>query len=354
MRVLVVNAGSSSLKLRLLDGADELVRIARSDRGRRRVSTATSSRASLHGWPRAGRGRPPGRARRDRSSRSAVRDRRARSTRAAACPDRPGAAAPAEVARRRSTRCADVLPDVPAVACFDTAFHATLPAAAATYAVPARVARAVRRPPLRLPRAVPRLLLAPRRRARRPTASTGCGSSPATSAPARRCARCVDGRSVDTTMGFTPLEGLVMATRSGQRRPRAGAVAARSTRACAPHEVATALEQPLRPARRWPGPPTCARSTRAAARRSRGDAGARRLPARRWSPASRAMAAAARRARRAGVHRRRRRALATCVRAEAARRLGWLGVAIDGCGQPLGDRRRRHQRERTRACAPSS
>ena len=56
--------------------------------------------------------------------------------RAAAGPDRPGPAAPAQVPgrarRRQRTRC----PASPAVACFDTAFHATIPAAAATYAVP--------------------------------------------------------------------------------------------------------------------------------------------------------------------------------------------------------------------------
>ena len=37
-----------------------------------------------------------------------------------------------------STRVSRLLPDVPAVACFDTAFHATIPDAAATYAVPAQ------------------------------------------------------------------------------------------------------------------------------------------------------------------------------------------------------------------------
>src|SRR5215210_7540118 len=111
-----------------------------------------------------------------------------------------------------------VLPDTPAVACFDTAFHATLPEAASTYAVPAewrsrwgvrrygfhglshayasrRAAELVGRPPDGLRVVVCHL---------------GAGAS--------LCA-VLDGRSVDTTMGFTPLEGLVMATRSGSVDP---------------------------------------------------------------------------------------------------------------------------------------
>lgn len=52
----------------------------------------------------------------------------------------------------------------------------------------------------------------------------------------------VDGRSADTTMGFTPLEGLVMATRSGTVDP--GLVLwLEEHEHLSPHEVATALEQ---------------------------------------------------------------------------------------------------------------
>ena len=105
-------------------------------------------------------------------------------------------------------------PDAPHVACFDTAFHATLPDAAATYALP----RAWReRWPLRrfgfhgLSHAYAS------RRARDLTGAErvivchlGAGAS--------LCA-VQGGRSVDTTMGFTPLEGLVMATRSGSVDP---------------------------------------------------------------------------------------------------------------------------------------
>jgi acetate kinase len=107
-----------------------------------------------------------------------------------------------------------LLPDVPAVACFDTAFHATLLPAAATYALPAQWRRrwhlrkygfhglsheyASRR--ARELGAGPRLV----------TCHLGAGAS--------LCA-VLDGKSVDTTMGFTPLDGLVMATRSGTVDP---------------------------------------------------------------------------------------------------------------------------------------
>jgi acetate kinase len=109
------------------------------------------------------------------------------------------------------------LPAVTQVACFDTAFHATLPAAARTYALPAAWrerwelrrfgfhglshAWAARRA-VELSRGRPH--------GRIVTCHLGAGAS--------LCA-VLDGRSVDTTMGFTPLEGLVMATRSGSVDP---------------------------------------------------------------------------------------------------------------------------------------
>ena len=111
-----------------------------------------------------------------------------------------------------------VLPDVPAIGCFDTAFHAHMPAAAATYALPEAWRT---RWPLRrfgfhgLSHAwastrVAALLQRDVRELRIVTCHLGSGAS--------LCA--VDGgQSVDTTMGFTPLEGLVMATRSGTVDP---------------------------------------------------------------------------------------------------------------------------------------
>jgi acetate kinase len=110
-----------------------------------------------------------------------------------------------EVARRG-------FPELPHVAVFDTAFHATLPARAFTYAVPrawgvrrygfhgtshAYVARAAAR--LLSREAIDCIVL-----------HLGNGAS-ATAVQA--------GRSVDTSMGLTPLEGLVMGTRSGDVDP---------------------------------------------------------------------------------------------------------------------------------------
>jgi acetate kinase len=106
------------------------------------------------------------------------------------------------------------LPNTPAVACFDTAFHATLPASASTYPLPLawreqwQVKRygfhglshayAARR--ARELGAGPRMV----------TCHLGAGAS---------LAAVRDGRSIDTTMGFTPNDGLVMATRSGAIDP---------------------------------------------------------------------------------------------------------------------------------------
>ena len=104
------------------------------------------------------------------------------------------------------------LPGVPHVAVFDTAFHATIPEEASTYALPARwreewgirrygfhglsVQWAAERVP------VPRLVV--------------CHLGGGSSVTAVR-----DGRSVDTTMGLTPLEGVPMTTRSGSVDPGA-------------------------------------------------------------------------------------------------------------------------------------
>jgi acetate kinase len=101
-------------------------------------------------------------------------------------------------------------PGVPHVAVFDTAFHATLPEVAATYALPARFRTGwgIRRFGFhglsvewcaeQVP--VPRLVV--------------CHLGGGCSVTAVR-----DGRSMDTSMGFTPLEGVPMATRGGSIDP---------------------------------------------------------------------------------------------------------------------------------------
>ena len=211
-RILVVNAGSSSLKLRVLDRDDVVVASADlapvdgdgsglpevvADLGR----VAAVGHRIVHGGERF-----TGPARVDESVVEGI------GSLAELAPlHQPSALAALDAVGR-------LLPDVPAVASFDTAFHAGLPAAAATYALPAawRDRWAIRRYGFHgLSHAY-----ASRRAAEMPgarptdlrivTCHLGAGAS---------LAAVRDGRSVDTTMGFTPLDGLAMATRSGSVDP---------------------------------------------------------------------------------------------------------------------------------------
>lgn len=110
------------------------------------------------------------------------------------------------------------LPGVPAVACFDTAFHASIPAAAAAFALPHewRTRWTLRRYGFHglshsyVSRRAGVLAAAEAATFRVVTCHLGAGAS---------LAAVHGGRSVDTTMGFTPLDGLVMATRSGSVDP---------------------------------------------------------------------------------------------------------------------------------------
>jgi acetate kinase len=110
-------------------------------------------------------------------------------------------------------------PGVPSVACFDTAFHATLPPEAATYPLPAawRDRFGLRKFGFHglshgyaARRAAEMLDNHEAKRFRAVTCHLGAGSS---------LAAVQGGRSVETTMGFTPLDGLVMATRCGSIDP---------------------------------------------------------------------------------------------------------------------------------------
>ena len=110
------------------------------------------------------------------------------------------------------------LPSVPVVAVFDTAFHHTLPALASTYALPAELC--VR---LGLRRygfhgiahgAVSRRLSECLGRAAKGSRLITCHLGNGASVCAVR-----DGESIDTSMGFTPLEGLAMGTRCGDLDP---------------------------------------------------------------------------------------------------------------------------------------
>lgn len=112
------------------------------------------------------------------------------------------------------------LPDVPHVAVFDTAFHQSMPPRAYTYAIDTEVAaqHGVRRygfhgiSHLVVSRRAAALLERPVTTLRQIVLHLGNGAS--------ACA--IDGgRSIDTSMGLTPLEGLVMGTRSGDLDPGA-------------------------------------------------------------------------------------------------------------------------------------
>ena len=211
--VLVVNAGSSSLKLQVLSGQDEVRAETLVERwsGAEDVSGLERFLASaddvdavghrvVHGGPRTA---------------SAVVDDAVLgeidALSSLAPLHNPRAVAGIEAVRR-------VLPSAPQVACFDTAFHATMPAAAATYAVPAawRQRHGVRRYGFHglshawAARRAAELVHRPLEELRVVSCHLGAGAS---------LAAISGGRSVDTTMGFTPLEGLVMATRSGSVDP---------------------------------------------------------------------------------------------------------------------------------------
>lgn len=113
--------------------------------------------------------------------------------------------------------CRNLWPQVPQVAVFDTAFHQTMPDEAYTYAVPpAWRARGLRRYGFHgsshqyVARQAAVVLARPLAELRLLSCHLGSGASV--------CA-IRHGQSVDTSMGMTPLEGLVMATRSGDVDP---------------------------------------------------------------------------------------------------------------------------------------
>jgi acetate kinase len=213
MRVLVVNAGSSSLKLRVVDDDGSVA--GRRDLPMTGEPTPAQLRDALDGLPEVaasghrivhGGTRFTTGVRVDDAVLADLRD-----LTALAPLHQPPALAALDAVRRAHPR-------LPAVACFDTAFHAGLPEPAATYPVPEewRVRLRVRRYGFHglshayAARQAAELTGRPERGLRVVTCHLGAGAS---------LAAVRDGRSVDTTMGFTPLEGLVMATRSGSIDP---------------------------------------------------------------------------------------------------------------------------------------
>jgi len=235
VRVLVVNAGSSSLKLRLLDQHDTVLHTADIPAGAGGFDLERLD-AVLKDW-----GDPDGVAHRvvhgGTSFTSAVRIDAAVRRELEELTDL------APLHQPKSLSALDAvtgrLPDVVAVACFDTGFHTSIPDAAATYPVPKqwRERYGVRRYGFHglshayASRHAGTLLDRPVEGLRMVVCHLGAGAS---------LTAVVDGCSVDTTMGFTPLEGVVMATRSGTVDP--GLVLWLVEHAqLAPREVADAL-----------------------------------------------------------------------------------------------------------------
>lgn len=112
----------------------------------------------------------------------------------------------------------NIFPDTPQVAVFDTAFHTTIPKHASTYALPRTLVETygIRRTGFHgisaqyTMKAIAKALVLPTADLNLIVAHLGAGSS----ITAIRA-----GRSVDTSMGLTPLEGLVMSTRCGDMDP---------------------------------------------------------------------------------------------------------------------------------------
>ncbi len=191
-RVLVVNAGSTSLKLALVDEA------GRAETHRARSTTLPAGLDAVGHRIVHGGGRLP---------RPGARRRRASPRRSSELTPLAPLHQRARAARARGgaqTR----LPAVPHVAVFDTAFHATLPEAASTYAVPRawRDEWGVRRFGFH---GIAVQSVAERVTARRLVVCHLGGGCSVTAV--------LDGRSVDTTMGFTPLDGVADGDAIGSR-----------------------------------------------------------------------------------------------------------------------------------------
>ena len=214
-RVLVVNAGSSSLKLRVLTAGDEVAATAdlpapRGAADSAAIKAAIESFGPVHAvGHRVVHGgtlytEPV-------LVTSEVRQRLESLT------DLAPLHQPKSLAAMDTVQA--VLPDTPAVACFDTAFHASIGAAAATFALPVewRTRWTLRRYGFHgLSHSY-----ASRRAAELVGATTPDGLRVVTChlGAGASLAAVQSGRSADTTMGFTPLDGLVMATRSGSVDP---------------------------------------------------------------------------------------------------------------------------------------
>jgi len=219
--VLAINAGSTGVKLRLVDGRERVTAVGSLDAVPDGLEAV--GHRIVYGGPNL--------------TAPILIDRRVEAElekAGALAPLHSGAALRlVEEARRR-------LPGVRHVAVFDTGFHAGMPDEAATYALPPAWRQAgVRRYGFHGLSAgwaaarAPELLARPPSGLRLVVCHLGGGAS----ATAVR-----DGRSIDTTMGLTPLEGLVMATRAGSIDP-AAALHMIIRRGLSPEEAERQLEE---------------------------------------------------------------------------------------------------------------
>ena len=208
MDVLVVNAGSTSLKLHLVHDDESTA-----------VDGFVAADAVGHRVVHGGR-RFVGAALVDAEVERAIEEL----STLAPLHNRP---ALEEIRRAR-----EALPDIPQVAVFDTAFHRTMPPAASTYAIPERWREEwdVHRYGFH---GISVQWVASQVEAERLVV---CHLGGGCSVTAVR-----GGRSVDTTMGFSPLEGVPMATRSGSVDPGALLYLLRE-RLLTEDELANALE----------------------------------------------------------------------------------------------------------------
>jgi acetate kinase len=191
LTILVVNAGSTSLKLSAVDEDDTAVSVASL------VETPADVAAVAHRVVHGGA----------RFVEPVVIDDEVRKELEALSELAPLHNVPALAAIDEARR---ALPAVPHVAVFDTAFHATIPDEARTYALPRhwREEWGIRRFGFH---GLSVAWAAERVRVRRLVVCHLGGGCSVTAV--------LDGRSVDTTMGFTPLEGVPMATRPGSIDP---------------------------------------------------------------------------------------------------------------------------------------
>jgi acetate kinase len=219
MRVLVVNAGSSSLKHALVDTADESVIRGGIERWEPGASAGRHADALQAALADAGRGDAQAIGHRvvhggTHFTAPTLIDA---ATRAGIAELEPLAPLHTRAALEGIDAASAALPGLAQVACFDSAFHRTLPPEASTYAVPYAWTER----------------FALRRYGFHGINVQWCHEQAERILGAERCCRLVachlgsgcsvtavlSGRSVDTTMGFTPLDGVPMATRSGALDP---------------------------------------------------------------------------------------------------------------------------------------